>query len=856
MKRNAKFICSSNQEPDKEATFRRIVSEGPWRRDDGLNRWYLFRKRIFLDSTARNAELNITVDGRYKLYLNDRRVGRGPVRCSPDFQRVDRHDLMPFLVVGENQIAVLVHVYGCDTAWYEQSRNFWQGIFGDGGLYVDGHAACDDETVEFTTDKSWRCHDCTAWRQDTPKSGWGQDFIEDHDARRMPTGWMRTDFDDSDWPFANEMLLPSDRDDIAKGWGSIEPFPTLVPREIPFLMESRLAPASIINVYEVSPDSTLPIDRRLYEDALGPPADDRVQNAGALLVDNDDVTVIRTSENADVTMLLRFDRLHSGHPFIEIDACGGEIIELAVAETVPGEYLGDAESPQRIRRQTYLDCAHVFRYVARPGIQRFEKFEWSAVRYIQLVVRNAPSGLRVRHVGSTHTHYPVEPVGSFQCSDELLTRLWDVGRYTALQCTHDSWEDCPGREKRQWIGDGIVHGRINAAAFGPSTSAVDRQFLRHGMESQRPDGLLQMFAPGDHHRDGIVIPDFCLHWICTAEYYYRDHGDLALIEELFPAVQKILAWFDRQTNDDGVICDLPYWHFIEWANIDRSGISLTINAMRIGALRAAEYMATELEMPRLVRKYGHAAGRASDTLNKSHWDDDRCVYVDSVDSDSEVQNPKVSQQANSAMIFWNIAPADRWDSIIEYILDPQRVKLTAVPPVVPKGEAFDSSEDVVKANTYFSHFLYGALAKARRFDLAIELMRTAYAPMLETGSTTLWESFDPTASLCHAFSASPVYQLSAHALGIRPTSPGFREFAIEPQPGALKFARGVYPTALGGVHVSWEAGEHDFELQVTVPKGATASVAAPPGYVLRDRSTVIAAGDHRISFVRAPANES
>ena len=66
---------------------------------------------------------------------------------------------------------------------------------------------------------------------------------------------------------------------------------------------------------------------------------------------------------------------------------------------------------------------------------------------------------------------------------------------------HDGWEDCPSREQRQWLGDATVEFLVGQAAFGPSVNALNRQFLHHAAESQRPDGLTQMFAPGDHHTD-------------------------------------------------------------------------------------------------------------------------------------------------------------------------------------------------------------------------------------------------------------------------------------------------------------------------------------------------------------------
>jgi alpha-L-rhamnosidase len=58
---------------------------------------------------------DITVDGRYLLFVNGAQIGRGPVRCSPLAQRFDTYDLAPHLRSGRNVVAVLVHTYGVDT---------------------------------------------------------------------------------------------------------------------------------------------------------------------------------------------------------------------------------------------------------------------------------------------------------------------------------------------------------------------------------------------------------------------------------------------------------------------------------------------------------------------------------------------------------------------------------------------------------------------------------------------------------------------------------------------------------------------------------------------------------------------
>ena len=52
--------------------------------------------------------------------------------------------------------------------------------------------------------------------------------------------------------------------------------------------------------------------------------------------------------------------------------------------------------------------------------------------------------------------------------------------------------------------------------------------------------------------------------------------------------------------------------------------------------------------------------------------------------------------------------------------------------------------------------------------------------MLNRGLTTWAETADPTRSDCHAWSASPNYDLLSIVAGIQPAAPGFKRVRIEP----------------------------------------------------------------------------
>lgn len=829
MYRRAPFIWTPEQPVNHQAYFQ-LVSREPLRRDDGCNRWFLFRRTFELPAAPGAATLNITCDGRYKLYLNGAWAGRGPARSSPYYLRYDTHDAAPLLKAGVNTACVIVHVPGMDLAWYECQKGAYQPVFGDGGLYFDLSAECSGKTLTVFSDEKWRLQECAAWNRDTPRSGWGQDFIEDFDAAQYPDGWMHADFDDSGWLPARIMRSEGTPAETATGRGPYEPFPCLLPREISQLHEAPAAPADVVWIKTVKPRPDLPLNLQLYEEELCDTPAPQVEQPAALLADDDAETIVRTAPDGDVAFMLRFDPYRAGFPFIEIDAKGGEIIEIAAGEAIPGEFDSRVSGESGLKIVNHLTCSHVFRYHARPGRQRFEKFEWTGVRALQLVVRNAPDGVAIRHVGLNRTHYPAQPGGAFSCSDPFLNRLWEIGRHTALQCMHDGWEDCPGREKRQWIGDGVVNLDIAAAAFGPSVYPLSRQFFYHAAESQRTDGLVQMFAPGDHRTDGVVIPDFTLHWIMGLRRYWLYSGDLDTVEALFPAVEKALQWFERQVDDNGLIANVPFWHFIEWAHVGRNGESCAINAMLAGALDAAEALASALSYNRAAARLGKWRARAATALNERHWNDARGLYVDEVDPATGAQGMRISQQANALMIAFDIAPQERWPGMIERLSGDDALRFTAAPPIFIDAPPFDEARHVVRANTYFCHFLYTAYAKAERFDLALEHIRRFYRPMLDAGATTLWESFEPSASLCHVFSATPVYQLSSHILGVQPLAPGFQRVRIAIQPCGMDEAEGEFATPQGLVLVHWMRAGSGVALTVEAPENVALDVAAPSGF--------------------------
>ena len=803
-------------------------------REDGQNRWFMLRRQIEFKAKPDSARVKVTADGRYILYVNGQQVGRGPVRCNPLYQRYDEYDLAPHLQMGRNVIAVLVHTYGADTAFYEMSKGTQVRTFGDGSFWMEGTATAAGQSIAITSDEKWRITQSNAWQSDVPRTNWSLGFVEILDGRAVPAGWTTPEFDDSNWDLARELYAGRQKRWPETGIFEHRPFPTLMPSGIPQLAEESVSAQRIVWLRGLRPDRGLKTEERYFKEDFVPLPEGAIRREEDLLRFAGGDCTIRTESGRDVTVLLDFGRIVTGRPRIHVDARGGEEIEIACSEKLPGDW--DAQGPRhdaRIAPTPFLGADnHFSRYTARSGEQVFERFEWCAIRWMQVVVRNARDGLHIKGLGAVFTHYPVETRGKFECSDELLTKLWSTGAYTLMLCMHDAWEDCPSREQRQWLGDATVENLVGHAAFGPSVAPLNAKFLLQAAESQRPDGLTQMFAPGDHRTDGLLIPDWTLQWILNARDHYWLTADLETINTILPSVLKALAWFERLIDGNGLIADLPYWHFMDWAYLGREGEACALNAQLAGALNAAAELCLALEWIREGVRLLQIAERIRTALLARHWDERRGAYVDVVDPETGKQELKTSQHANAAMALWCNPPAARIARALDRITDSNRLTFTIARPIVPRGDELDPEHGVVLANTFYSHFVYEALCANGRLDDALRMMRERFGPMLARGATTLWESFEPSASYCHGFSASPTYQMSRRILGVAPAAPGFGSIQVQPDLCDLAFARGVVPTARGDIEVELERTPDGFHATANAPDGVTVQLVAPTGSTL------------------------
>ena len=263
----------------------------------------------------------------------------------------------------------------------------------------------------------------------------------------------------------------------------------------------------------------------------------------------------------------------------------------------------------------YDNVRQAHRYVLREGDQSWEQFEPAGFRYLQVTFRQCVRPLRIQVVRVNSTGYPVAVRGRFACADELLTRIWQAGADTLRLCMHDAYVDCPTREQRQWVGDAYVQMLVNYAAFGDAQLAA--RLLRQTAETQQPNGLTMPSVASDFAAgDFFNIPDFCLYWILGIARYVAYTGDAEIVTELWPAVARAIAWFERHLDADGLLADAPHWVFVDWADLDKRGQVTALNAQFVAALRAAANLAQIAGCPGQTARLAALADHTAAAINR------------------------------------------------------------------------------------------------------------------------------------------------------------------------------------------------------------------------------------------------
>jgi alpha-L-rhamnosidase len=768
-----------------------LFHEPPQPSDPDRNAFVRFRGRLEIASLPSRATLWLSADGRYLAYVNGHRLGRGPAASDADVREVDPYEIASLLVPGPNVVAVLVHAYGVDTAWYTRPTALAHSGRGGGALYA--HVNLDGQ-IGLTASSAWRCLRGNDWSRDTPRVNDALGFIEVRDVRLEPPGWESAAFDDASW------AIPEPCAPDAPALPGRTYFPVLRPRAVAVFRE-RGFPSVTWVAHEVSDaDRPAPPDILARARAAYPSSLDRCTVDGGPGQTVQPLCV-RTVAGSAVRLWFDFGRLVAGRPRLEIDGASGVVIDLATAERVDDAGLPIVD---------LFGSRHGHRFVLRSGPQSLEQWDWIGFRHLFVWVRGAAAGIVIRSVTAVASEDPTHRFGEFACSDDVLTGVWAAGAHTVSLVTTDLIHGDVAREQRQWVGD--MQPALGAILFALGGTTVARHGLQLVAEAEPFAGFLPMYAPGDYRAVGTTIPDFTLRWVLALDEYDRWSGDTAFVADVYPALLRSIRAFGRFVDEMGMVAVVPYWHFIDWAAVGRDGPAGPINGLYVLALDAASRLAIVVGDTRQAARLRRAGADARSAMRA------RLKMRDGLFGDTPAG--PLSQHTNALALLAGVAPPTARARIATAIGERSRLRITEAGRIVSREDAaadYDPLRHIVAAQPGFMGFVVRALEVARRPDLALELIRDWWGPMAPSG--TCWETWSGRHSRCHPWATAPTAELPRIVLGVNAIERGWSKVHIDPFVGDLTWARGCVPTPHGDMRVSWSRDEAGIALDLNVPDG-------------------------------------
>ncbi|MBN1361248.1 MAG: family 78 glycoside hydrolase catalytic domain [Sedimentisphaerales bacterium] len=263
------------------------------KRDTNASDDYTYYRKTFAlaNDGIRRATAYVTACHEYELYLNGRRVGKGPAFHYPQFHYYNAYDITSALTAGaDNVFACLTHWYGGGQGRAAGSRGFLLKAIVE---YADG------TTATIGTDATWNQTQAEAWvTGQRRRGGEGVGYIDRIDASKIIPDWNAPGFGDSAWPSAVEIGAPP----VAPWTGQLQP-------DLTRLIEEEMAPVSVTDLGK----GTYVIDLgRVYAGMpkitfSGGTAGTTVNMRGGYTLNDDGTVSTRTTQNTDMSYFFVLD---------------------------------------------------------------------------------------------------------------------------------------------------------------------------------------------------------------------------------------------------------------------------------------------------------------------------------------------------------------------------------------------------------------------------------------------------------------------------------------------------------------------------------------------------------------------
>jgi hypothetical protein len=297
--------------------------------------------------------------------------------------------------------------------------------------------------------------------------------------------------------------------------------------------------------------------------------------------------------------------------------------------------------------------------------------------------------------------------------------------------------------------------------------------------------------------------DYTFFWFMGIYDFYQYTGNKELIEQLYPRMKSLMDYCLSRRNANGMMPGLAGdWVFIDWADfkMSKAGEVSFEQLLFCHSLEAMALCARLMNDDENAQTYSKLATDLKSKLFTAFWSENENAFIHN--RENGVTSTQVTPFTNMFAVLFNYLDQDKTKAVKENVLlNPNALKITT---------------------PYMRFYELEALCALGEQNHVLKEIRDYWGGMIKMGATTFWEKYNPDEtnpellamygrpfgkSLCHAWGASPIYLLGKYYLGVKPTSPGYQTYSVEPCLGDLQWMEGDVPMPNSKIHLYCSANE-------------------------------------------------
>lgn len=529
------------------------------------------------------------------------------------------------------------------------------------------------------------------------------------------------------------------------------------------------------------------------------------------------------------TFVLDMGQNLAGFPQIKVSGKAGQQVRLYLSETLTAQGTCNQKQSGSPYYLTYTLCEKGEKSADGKRIETWHPhFTYYGYRYIQVegaVMKGDenPDGKPViEDIQSCFVYNSAAKIGSFECSNPMFNRAYQIIDRAIRSNWQAVWTDCPHREKLGWLEQDWLNGE--GLVYNYDCRSMIEQTLQNIADAQHANGAVPTTAPEYIYFKGKWLDPFAEspEWggalVALPFLYLQHYGDDRMVKKYAPQMfryvdylqskdscrilkQGLGDWYDYGKGRSGFSQNTPMplvatAHYYQWVKLTQKAAAMsgkTTEANRYAILASEILQAFQKEFLH-VEKAASSEKSSSDAVVKN------AVEKNIIE---KVYYGSGSQASNAIPLALGMVPSQYRKQVLQHLVDD-----------------IHAHHDRLTTGDVGNRYLFQALLENGYADLWYKMLAhddvPGYGFQIKKGMTTLTEQWNPEmgASMNHFMMAHINNHFLPDIVGIRIEQ---GRLVIAPQPmGDLTWAKGSTQLSNGKqVAVTWKK-QADGRIEVTV----------------------------------------